>query len=337
MIAPTRPAERPGPSEPQEAPAQSWTPWRVTAGAAVTAGLAALLLVMADWERVRTAAAALSVAALAQATLLMGLTQLMRAVRLGLMLELQLPNRLLQLLRVAVLHNFFSMYAPMRVGELALIWLVRREFRFGYSTSVGVFLFVRTLDLLFLLGSAGIAAWFVVPATSPFAALRLLGPAGVAILFALVVAWSAGLGRRLDRLSVAGRASRNRVVSALAGVAGVATRMDAGRLVQILGATCLGWACIFAAAYVAVAAVLPEPGLALAVWAVDGGGLSFALPVTGVANLGTYEATTAAALAVAQVPYEDALLLAVLLHAAILLAPVALLPLTLLGRGSAAR
>jgi hypothetical protein len=222
------------------------------------------------------------------------------------------------------------MYAPMRVGDLTLIWLVKREFSVGLSASVGVFMFVRLLDMLFLLGSAGIAAWFVIPAEAPFGWLRHLGPLGVLALAVLLLAWAGGFGRALARIGEGWTASDSRLLGALAGALGVLSGMTLGRVLRIVAATAAGWACIFASAYAATTAVLPAPSLALAVWAAAGGGLSFALPVTGVANLGTYEATTVAALALAQVPLATALLLAVLLHAAILLAPLGLLPLTLL-------
>jgi len=301
-------------------------------GAAVTAALVALLLALADWRAMLAAARDLSPLALVGVTALMALTQFARAARLGLMLRTPLRVGFGRLLRVTVLHNLLSMYAPMRLGDLALIWLVKREYSVGSSASVGVFMFVRLLDMLFLLGSAGLAAWFVIPADSAFAWLRYLGPLCVLALTLLLLAWPFGLGGRLARLRESWATSQSRITAALLGALGVFAAMTPGSILRIVAATAAGWACIFASAYAATAAVLPAPDLGLAIWTADGGGLSFALPVTGLANVGTYEATTVAALALADVPFEQALLLAVLLHTAVLLAPLALLPLALAAR-----
>ncbi|MHA1113007.1 MAG: lysylphosphatidylglycerol synthase transmembrane domain-containing protein [Alphaproteobacteria bacterium] len=294
---------------------------------AATAGFGLLLAYAADWTAVLDALAATPIenalAGLAGAWAMI----LARGLRLAILLRRPDPWPL----RLAILHNFFGLILPLRLGELSLLWYLKREGGQSYATSAGYLMLLRLFDLFCLALVISAAAWWVLdPADG--AGLRWWGPALTAVLALSILALPV-----IFRL-IAGylRRSRIRLLDRwrghLADTATVLAGLGHGHLALILATTVLLWAVLIGVCAIAVDAILPAAGPAVALAAFAGMALTYLLPATGIANLGTFEAGWVAGMTLAGVAVEPALASGILAHAFFMAGTVSMAPLASLLR-----
>lgn len=254
--------------------------------------------------------------------LLSALSYALRAVRVYDWFRPRLDGHFPALLRLTILHNTANNLLPMRAGELVFPWLMGRYFGHGFLASSATLLWIRLLDLHFLVLIALGIAW-------------LRQPAWVWPVLALV--WVAGLGllglvgRRAGGVSCepadagAWRRALGKALGLLAGAAPGSNLL----VVRIYLWTALIWATKFVAFATLLRHFLPVD-LWQALAGVMGAELSSVLPFHGIAGSGSYELAAVAALVPAGVAPEAALAGAVNLHlfllgVTLLLGPLALL------------
>jgi len=232
--------------------------------------------------------------------LLTALSYALRAVRVYDWFRPRLSGRFLQVLRLSVLHNTANNLLPMRVGEMAFPWLMRRYFSYRFLDAAAALLWIRILDLHFL-GLVGILI------------LYLRQPS--LLWWILAALWLAGLGI----LSLVGRAGRSggaigpgRLGRLLNRVAAAAPR-DPWLIARVYVWTAVSWSLKF----VAFASVLRH-FVPVDFWrvlaGVMGAELSSVLPFHGIAGSGSYELAAVAALVPLGVDARQALAGAVNLH-----------------------
>lgn len=225
------------------------------------------------------------------------------------------------LVRVAAVHSLLASFAPMRLGELSLVWLLHRAARTPLVTGSALLVLLRMMDLIVVL-AAGLlaltalpAARVVVPDALPIAAALvaglvagvLLGPWLVRRLPVPDVA-TTGDGRRLARL---GRLWRS-LHDTLAG-------WTAPHLLSLLTWSLPVWAVVFAMAWLCANATGAAVGLAGGVAGGSATALAMVLPVNTIANVGTFEAAWVLALRPAGLDDAAALATGLLFHGVTLL------------------
>jgi uncharacterized membrane protein YbhN (UPF0104 family) len=216
---------------------------------------------------------------------LLGLTALsyfLRAVRVYDYSHRLLAGRLPAVVRMSVLHNTLNNLLPMRLGELAYPWLMKRYFGQGYAASGTTLVWIRLLDLHFLV-TLGLGFLALAPGAGLW--IWLLPP-----WLALLPAAYLGHGW-LQRFAV-GRSGR--VFELLGKVLGHVPENGWGFFRAWLW-TVLSWACKFAAFTTVVMYFAAIPTWQ-AVLGTIGAELSTVLPVHGVAGSGSYELAMAAVL-----------------------------------------
>jgi hypothetical protein len=242
---------------------------------------------------------------------LVALVQWLRAWRFAVMTAgtAALPDTVL--VRIALQLNFLNFVLPFRLGELGYPMLMRRHYGHGLLHSAGVLLLARLFDLAtvvsLLLGAAAV--------------LRLAGGAGDAIL----ALGSLGFGLAPFALIVAGRAVRPWFAQ-LPGVGDAAAKLTAG--LDAVGERRMGlvavvlgfaiWLVLALAAIMVAGAVTATVPPAAAVLGASAGHVAFALPINGIAGIGPSQAAWVAATTRAGVPWDDAVISALALHAVVL-------------------
>ena len=242
---------------------------------------------------------------------LVALVQWLRAWRFAVMTAgtPALPDTVL--VRVALQLNFLNFVLPFRLGELGYPVLMRRHYGHGLLHSAGVLLLARLFDLAtvvsILLGAAAV--------------LRLAGGAGDAIL----ALGSLGFGLAPFALILAGRAVRPWFAQ-LPGVGDAAAKLTAGLdavgqrrmgLVAVLLGFAI-WLVLALAAIMVAGAVTTTVPPAAAMLGASAGHVAFALPINGIAGIGPSQAAWVAATTRAGVPWDDAVISALALHAVVL-------------------
>jgi len=235
-----------------------------------------------------------------------------RGVRLKMALGVPGSGRgLWSLVKVAAVHSLLASFAPMRLGEFSLIWLLNRTVGTSVAAASATLVVMRVVDLVVVVGAGGLAlAWLPAARESWPQAASLAVVAVVLLLAGLTVA--PALARRLERLAplVPGRVGR--FVSAVFAAVGA---MTTGRLLRMLVWTVPVWGPVFAIAWLCANAVGSGVGLAGAVAGGSATALASVLPVNGVANVGTFEAAWMLALVPAGHTAATALATGVLFHA----------------------
>jgi hypothetical protein len=233
-----------------------------------------------------------------------------------------LPGKVL--VRIAMQLNFLNFMLPFRLGELGYPMLMRHHYGHSLLQSAGVLLLARLFDLstvvCILFGAA--------------AALHLATGIGQ---LALVLA-SAGAGLAPFGFVLLGGALRP-VLIRLPRIGDAAARLTAGlealRTHRTgLTAVMLGfaiWLLFGLAAILVSGAVNATVPPAAAMLGAAAGNLAFALPINGIAGIGPSQAAWVAATTRANVPWDDAVISALALHAlvlanAILLGAAAIIP-----------
>jgi Lysylphosphatidylglycerol synthase TM region len=242
---------------------------------------------------------------------LVALVQWLRAWRFAVMMTGRLGLPSAALTRIAFQLNFWNFLLPLRLGELSYPVLMNRHLGYGLLHATGVLFIARLFDLAtvgaILLGAA--------------AALDLWPGAGRA-LFALgaLILGLAPLG-----LAVAGLALRPHMAR-LPRIGDAAARLTAG--FEAIGGYAAGlaavglslaiWLVFGLAAILVAQAVVATVSPAAAMLGAAAGNVAFALPVNGVAGIGPPQAAWVAATTRVGVPWDDAVVSALALHAVVL-------------------
>mgnify|MGYP001809696717 CR=1 FL=1 len=232
--------------------------------------------------------------------LLTAASYVMRAVRVSRYFRPRFDGRFPVMLRLTILHNTANNLMPMRTGEMAFPWLMRRYFGQGFLDSAAALLWIRLLDMHCL----ALLAIYILDLSHPswiwwfLGAFWLAGLAGLPLFGALARTRAlAGEGRL--------RTILRRVL--------LAAPRDGWLILQIYCLTLLIWGFKFAAFTSVLAFFLPVD-----VWrvltGVMGAELSSVLPFHGIAGSGSYELAAVAALVPLGIDPQLALAGAVNLH-----------------------
>jgi hypothetical protein len=245
------------------------------------------------------------------AFVLVALVQWLRAWRFAVMTDrtLALPDAML--VRIAMQLNFLNFVLPFRLGELSYPMLMRHHYGRDLLHSAGVLLLARLFDL------ATVGAIFL-------AAAAALQAAGGAASVGLALG-ALGLGLVPFGVIVLGRALRPWIVR-LPGIGNAAARLTAG--LEAVGSRGPGlaavalsfaiWLVLALAAVLAAGAVTSAVSPAAAVLGASAGHVAFALPINGIAGIGPSQAAWVAVTTKAGVPWDDAVVSALALHAVVL-------------------
>lgn len=203
-------------------------------------------------------------------------------------------GRFFRTFRLVLLHILFNNLLPMRSGEASFPVLMKREYGVTYIRSVGALLYLRLLDLHFVLLLA--------------AAVLLHGTAGIGVLVALVLAPIPYLAFRFQE-RLRDRTHPDTWLGRLA-----AGLPDSKPLFwATFGWTAVNWT-VKLAVFAWVLRLLEPMPYTTAILGSVTGELSSALPFHGLAGAGTYEAGVLAALVPLGIQTEAALRAAVNLH-----------------------
>lgn len=202
----------------------------------------------------------------------------------------------LYLLRLVSLQSLANHLLPAKLGEAALVLMLRTWHAVPVTTGTGILLLVRGFDLLIVVGLGAVAAAAVL--ASQVADARLYG-LSVGALWA--VAGAVWLGpflfyalrpiRWLHHLERGREDSRwGRIGRLVAAVLRPLFALPPRQLVVFWGLTLALWIAQMLAAYVVTLSVAPGFPFAVAVAGMAAGSIAFALPIGGLASFGPFEA-----------------------------------------------
>jgi uncharacterized membrane protein YbhN (UPF0104 family) len=242
---------------------------------------------------------------------LVALVQWLRAWRFNVMMTggLALPGAALT--RIAFQLNFWNFLLPLRLGELSYPVLMNRRLGYGLLHAAGVLLIARLFDLAtvgaILLGAAACHDLW------PGAGRALLALAALALGLAPLGLAVAGLAlrRHLARLPRVGNAAA-RLTAGFEAIGGYGAGLGA------VGLSLALWLVFGLAAILVAQAVVATVSPAAAMLGAAAGNVAFALPVNGIAGIGPAPAAWVAATTRAGVPWDDAVVSALALHAVVL-------------------
>jgi hypothetical protein len=264
--------------------------------------------VLQSLRRIGTDARPLPIVA---AFLVCTLVQWLRAWRYSMMtsVHLNLPDA--AMVRIACQANFLNLALPFRLGELGFPVLMQRRYGIGFLHATGVLLLARLFDLAAVGCILLASAWSlgIIPG-----ALELVATAGALVLavapFGVALAGQA-LRPHLVRLPYVGNIA-GPLSAALDALGDARTR---------LAVVAVGFAIWLALAWMAILVAQAVVDTVPAMAAVLGGAASsvaFALPINGIAGIGPTQAAWVAATVQAGVPWDDAVISALALHAVVL-------------------
>ncbi|SDE76244.1 lysylphosphatidylglycerol synthase transmembrane domain-containing protein [Rhodospira trueperi] len=231
------------------------------------------------------------------------------------------PVRLWPLTQVAALHSMLASFAPMRLGELSLVWLLHRAAGTPLVAGSALLLVLRLIDLVVVL-AAGMFALALLPAARSALpdALPWAGAAAAVLVAGLMLAPRlAGILARLTPLDSGGRLGRVWVTLLEA-----LTALTPGRLARLLAWSLVIWGLIFLMAWLCANATPAPVGLAGGVAGGSATALASVLPVNTFANAGTFEAAWVLALMPAGLEEVAALATGIVFHAMTLAGSAAL-------------
>jgi len=221
------------------------------------------------------------------------------------------------MVRIACQANFLNLALPFRLGELGFPVLMQRRYGIGFLHATGVLLLARLFDLAAVGCILLASAWSlgIIPG-----ALKLVAAVGALVLavapFGVALAGRA-LRPHLVRLPYVGKIAEP-LSAALDALGDARTRV---------AVVAVGFAIWLALAWMAVLVADAVVDTASAMAAVLGGAASsvaFALPINGIAGIGPTQAAWVAATVQAGVPWDDAVISALALHAVVLVNAVVL-------------
>ncbi len=242
------------------------------------------------------------------------MSYLLRAWRVQRYFAPQLDGRLVATFKLSALHTTANVLLPMRLGELAFPWLMRRYFGHNLLATGVALLWIRVLDVHCLVLFGWIALWLHQPN-----------------LFFIIAAllWVGTLGWLQQATVLVQRWRPPPRWATLLQQLTTAVPQLPGQIVQLYLLTVLSWL----TKLIAFAVVLQQVA-GLASWQALAGALgaelSSVLPIHGIAGAGSYEVAAVAALVPLGVDASTALAAAVNLHlfmlaASVLIGTVALL------------
>lgn len=229
---------------------------------------------------------------------------IIRGVRLVLLLpkgELSLETGSL----VAAAAQAAALFAPARLGELALPWLLRRTTGRDLSSGVGTLVAMRALDVAALALWAGAATLVTWGADEPLALIVSAVLLAVPAVLPLVLGWGDRLaGRCLAPRGRSGRRWARRMHRLVASVSSVRARPR--RLVAAAIASVAMWGLLWLTAYLLLVAMgFRWPAIHVVVGSAMAS-LGNLVPITVVGNVGTLEAGWTATFVVLGVPIDVA-------------------------------
>ena len=225
--------------------------------------------------------------------------------------------------RISVLHNFLASVIPARLGEIALVVLLRRHHAIPAMAGAGILVGVRVLDLLLLTAVGGITGWLVLPAEGELAWLPAVcglagsgSAAGFLLLPYIAPALSGCFALLHARHGGLLTAIPARVLASYAG-------LSRGRIAGLQVATGAVWLALLACNHVCALAVGATAGLGASLLASVASAYAFVSPINGIAQVGPFEAAWTYAAMAGGEDYNVALASAVLIHLATLLSGAA--------------
>jgi hypothetical protein len=278
---------------------------------AITAGCLWFLLTPEIMRSVAQLAAEARPLPIIAAFLLGAVVQWLRAWRFAVMSTGQLALPGANLVRVAFQLNALNFILPLRLGELSYPVLMRRYYGYGLLHSAGVLLLARAFDL------ATVSAILVAAA----ALLQL--PVGVPAIAlgagALALALSP-FALALGGLMLQPHMARLPHVGSFAArlTAGLATLGDARVALVTVALGLAIWLAFAASAVLVAEAVVATVSPAAATLGALAGSIAFALPINGIAGIGPSQAAWVVATTLTGVPWNDAVLSALAMHAVVL-------------------
>ncbi len=285
--------------------------WRWLLGLALLAALLWLVEQKVGWAELLRPWLSFPPSLLALLFLLTAASYVLRAVRIYDYSHQLLQGRFAATLRLSVLHNTLNNFLPMRLGELAYPLLMKRYFGQGYAASGVTLVWIRVLDLHFLLFiGLLILAW-----SSDYRQIAWL--AAPWLLLVPMMYWGHGLLQR----RFADRQGRGfELLDKLLGH----VPDSAVAFARIWLWTALSWSFKFAA-FATLVLQFADIGVWRAVLGTIGAELSSVLPFHGVAGSGSYELAMAAVLMPLGLDLDTVLIAAVNLHLYLLGANILLL------------
>lgn len=241
------------------------------------------------------------------------LIQLARAMRFDLMLSGRLRRPSYELYRIGCLLLFFNYALPFRAGEVSFPLLAKRRLGVNVSSSAGVLLFTRVLDLVAVVTVAAVAAAIVL--RDGIGALSRGALTGVAVagLLCMILLPVTGRFAHSGLVRAAQRFPKvERTVSKL--FDGVHNLRTPQQQVGSLALTVTVWGLQMVMSYTAATAVA-DLSLAQVVLAQSAATLAFALPINGVAGVGPTQAAWALALERTGETFELGVTTALIWHA----------------------
>jgi len=277
--------------------------WRI-AGALAAIGLLAAVLHVAGpstvWRLVRSTDGSLLTVALAVSATFLGL----RGLRLQLLLE---PGilRWLPATLVAAAAQAAALFAPARIGELALPWLLSRATGRSFTTSVGTLLAARVLDIATLGVWCGAAILAIPrlhePVALALALLLLIPPLALPVI--LKSADRLGL-RWIAPHGVAGRRWARRVRRVRREIDVLRSRP--ARLLAAVAASFVMWGLQWVVAWTLLVAMGYSWLFVEVAAGASAAAVANLLPLNLIGNLGTLEAGWTAAFSALGVPLQTA-------------------------------
>lgn len=270
-----------------------------TIGIILLVGLVALVQYAVGWGALLAPWKEIQPRFLAGSLVLVLGSYVIRAIRIHEYFRPATRGRFPRSFRLVLVHNLFNTLLPMRSGEASFPLLMSREFQVPFSRSIPGLVYLRVLDLHFVL-SLGIAVLLWDRGTLGWLFALLLAPIPYGIFRiqkGLRVRLAAGRGR-IARLGV----------ETLRGLPA-----SAGLFWKIWLWTVVNWTVKLMVFAWVLRAFAPMP-FSFALLASTTGEMSSVLPLHGIAGAGTYEAGVMAGLVPLGVDMEAGLRAAVNLH-----------------------
>ncbi|MCM0021500.1 MAG: flippase-like domain-containing protein [Tagaea sp.] len=209
---------------------------------------------------------------------------------------------------------------PMRAGEVAMIWLLRRRANVPAGSGASAVVLDRFCDLI---GALGVLTLALLTMPEPPAAIERGLPIFAGGLLAGLAALSAVVALRGKLVGLAARILPGKLVPPLGHLLdGLAVLGRPAVLLQVTLWTASIWGLATVSFHFGVRAVWPEATLAMAAFLIGVVALAFLVPAA-PGGVGVFHAASVFALSVFGVPAEAALAYALLTHALTFLASLA--------------
>lgn len=244
-------------------------------------------------------------------------TTLLRAIRLSVLVDDCLDRRVVS---ASIAHNALTALLPMKLGEFALPLLLSRLGRMPVSGGLGVLILLRAFDLLAMVMIGSVGAYLSLRATGHVQSARFALAAAVgSVACAGLLHW--GWDRTAGKLREAPLVERVRPLkNMLTAVIGTPRPVA----LRCVGLSLLIWTALYSAFYFFCTAVglAVSPAMAAAVGLAAS--LAFAFPISGMANVGPFQAAWVWMAVQLGLPAMAALAASLVAHGAVVLTTVAL-------------